>query len=230
MIRRLESKYLITAERAATIMAAVRPICRPDPFADARGEYTIHSLYYDTPGRRFYQANQFKEGVRFKPRIRFYGTEPSEAVFLELKRKVGDVVLKDRRRVGVAELETVLNQAPGSIDSFVGSVVGWGAIPTMHVRYTRRALVSELDTYARVTVDSALRGWAAEGRANLTCREEEMLAIDSDEVRGRSPVVLELKCEELIPAWMEQLVWQFGLVRQGFSKYCRAIERWGLVP
>ena len=60
--------------------------------------YRICSLYIDSPQLFLYNQTVLGEKNRFKLRIRFYDDDPAHPAFLEIKRRVTDVILKETRR------------------------------------------------------------------------------------------------------------------------------------
>jgi len=231
ILRRLEHKYFLTEPVAAAVEAAIQAYCSPDPLG-ADG-YTIHSLYYDTVDLAFFRANKLKQQWRHKPRVRIYDTNATGPVYLEVKSKEGDIVSKVRQRIEPARWPSVLD-APGPLhdQGFCELVRRTGAVPTLHVRYHRTAWVSDVDVYGRVTFDRRLRCALAHGDPDLRVHEQDLTFVDDPRVMFApgSFVVLELKCEQLIPRWMVNLVRRFELVQLGFSKYGAGIERMGLDP
>lgn len=234
---RYESKYLIDGRTRDAIRAAIAGICAPDPFtSESPGGvgYEVHSLYFDTPGLRFYHARRHREPERFKPRVRTYGDlGEGDVAFAEVKRKSNGVVRKTRRKVPLAQWAAFLEggepAAPSGAHGDVGflDAVRWtGAVPVVHVRYRREAWVGVLDPYARVTFDTHLRAAPARGSIEASVPEAALTFFDNPWACGTegSPVVLELKSEVLVPAWMTRLVRRFGLPLSSFSKYCQAID------
>ncbi len=232
---RLELKYLINEQIARMIQTEISPYCGPDPYnPPERGKgYNIYSLYLDTPANSFYRAKIRNEPDRVKLRARTYSA--TSPVHLEVKRKVRDVIEKTRVAVAretveraAAGLEIPLNDTPdhwGYLSRFSYLMTLTGARPILLVRYEREAYVSRVDRYARVTFDrkvdtQRVRGW------DLIGREKAWQSLEADwiEAGGPSPVLLELKCETLVPRWLSQLIQRHHLRLQGFSKYTRGLE------
>lgn len=232
VIERYELKYRIPPELVAPIRQAIRPYCRLDS-ASAAGPYLISSLYLDTPAHDFYHHTRDGVPRRFKLRIRRYTTGP---YFLECKRRVKDVIAKSRVAIPASAWPEILLRPGGErfvrsegdrrrLADFQERMHRWGAEPATVVRYAREAHVSEVDDYARVTFDHHLCGHAPMGW-HVPMTEPGWLPLDMPERYGLpvSGVVLELKCTSSVPFWMVDIVRRFGLVRQGFSKFCAALE------
>jgi len=233
---RYEFKYVVSEQVARAIAAAIAPFCELDRHSAAAPDcqYSITSLYLDSPGRAFHLAKVHRQHKRLKLRIRTYGDEADGPVFFEVKRKVGDVVLKSRAAApGEGWSDRLIGPQPGSADhaerQFRALLESFGAQPTLLANYRREAYVSTVDDYARVTFDRRLRyqpcsHWELLGAAQSWSAQDDVLA-----TRGTADgLVLELKATRAVPLWMSALVRRFDLMRCGFSKYCTGVERlWG---
>jgi SPX domain protein involved in polyphosphate accumulation len=97
---RYERKYLVNNEMLEPMRKRFMPFLVPDLNADQtelKSEYTVRSIYFDTPN--FDSLSEKKEGLenRLKLRIRGYNNYFSGCeVFLEIKRKFGDRIAKNR--------------------------------------------------------------------------------------------------------------------------------------
>ena len=102
IIERFEQKYIIHPRLVPQIRKYLQPFCIPDP--NGKGdipEYIVTTLQLDTPQMDLALAKERKMFARFKLRIRTYGTDanPNLPVFVELKRKVGGVIIKSRSKM-----------------------------------------------------------------------------------------------------------------------------------
>jgi hypothetical protein len=251
-LERLELKYLVDEKVAAAVRADLDLFCRGDPHnagqdaghrdgsstltgasPAARG-YRVSSLYLDSPALAFHEAKERGDAERLKLRVRTYSRE-SPAV-LELKRRVCDVIDKTRAAVdrkdveraarGLAGSENLGRVERGFLDRFAHAVAESGAQP--HIQYEREAYVSLVDHYARVTFDRQIQARRAKGW-DLDPGDRGWCAFDdswSHEPSGC--VILELKCQSLVPMWVLDLVRRHRLKRQSFSKYSVGIHLTGL--
>jgi SPX domain protein involved in polyphosphate accumulation len=205
-----------------------------DRYADPDGTYRIRSLYFDTMGFHLFWANEREQADRFKVRARVYPGKTSP-VFLEVKRRVKDVIVKSRGPVGVDEWQDVIRgRAPRAplpagarkaVDGFVYVVHRHHLEPRMVVEYEREAYVSLVDSYARLTFDR-----------KIVIQQKETLDLEVSPVRWRpvdhpartlvdgAACVLELKFERRPPGWMVALVKRLDLIRYSFSKYCYGVS------
>ncbi|WP_437682405.1 polyphosphate polymerase domain-containing protein [Sorangium sp. So ce131] len=235
VIERYEFKYLVPERLVPSIRTAVLPICRRDRYAGPDGSYRIRSLYFDTRELHLFWATEREAKDRFKLRARSYPGK-SSPVFLEVKRRYLDVIIKTRAAVPAADWEDLLLRggaaalarlppaAQKGAERFLAAYKRHHLQPTLLVDYDREAYESTLDKYARVTFDR-----------KVVCRQTETLDLDPPPGRWRSvdhpaqtkthePIcVLELKFERRPPAWMVALVRRLDLVRYSFSKYCYGV-------
>ncbi|NQU19813.1 MAG: polyphosphate polymerase domain-containing protein [Candidatus Nealsonbacteria bacterium] len=232
--RRFELKYILDERLAGAIRNFLRSHLEPDEHADAENNsYAITSIYLDNADLDLY--NQTMRGLknRFKLRIRFYDDNPASPAFLEIKKRVNDVICKERAKVtreaahrllcgGLLDESHLVNNngdpATGAaLQNFCRLCTAIGARGRAYVTYTREAYVLPNSNQIRVTFD------------------RELLATDYEQgtplsfpVAGSPPpmggVVLELKFTDRFPDWMREMVQAFCLQRTSFPKYIRCID------
>jgi SPX domain protein involved in polyphosphate accumulation len=233
---RYEAKYLIPESLCRVIRNAIAPFCQLDKYGAQASDhqYAISSLYFDSPALEFYRAKAERQYHRLKLRVRTYGEAADGPVFLEVKRKVDQLVRKNRQLVGRDDWAQRLLAGPdadsvGAERDFWSVMQSHAARPTLLVRYHREAYASVVDSYARVTFDRRLcfqpmRDFDLLGRAGSWIYLDDPTLTHG----SQSQVILELKATLSVPRWMLSLVQRLGLSRSGFSKYCNGVERlWG---
>ncbi len=224
---RYELKYTIPESATAAIRQSVQPFCVQDKnAAKSGGRYIITSLYFDSPQWECLRAKKERCFTRFKLRVRTYGELSDGPVFAEVKRKFGDVIIKNRRLVDKENwVEDIIGDNPETQD-FRSLMKRWQAGPVLLVRYEREPFMSVVDDYARVTFDRKITYQA--------CRDWDLLGDprawrSTDDVYSTRNVpralVLELKCTQSVPAWMLNLIRRHGLQQSSYSKYCNGAER-----
>lgn len=241
-LHRREYKCLIDEPTVERIRRYIRGICEVDPYAVASGgRYLIDTLYLDTPDLATYWATIEDRGDRYKLRVRGYPSAPGAPVFLEVKRRVGDTILKTRGAVqgdwaAVLEPDGPAPAAPGAtaakhraaIDNFICHYRYAPMLPTALVRYEREPYASLIDEYARVTFDRSISFQAATELSLASPRAHWMYLDHATAQRGLAPaasaVLLELKFTTMTPAWMREMVRALELQRVSFCKYSRAID------
>src|SRR3974377_960056 len=108
---RFELKYALEDARAVAVADFVQSYLRPSEHNGSgpiRGHPVI-SLYLDSPDYFFFRQAITGHKNRMKLRIRFYDDEWKRPAFLEVKRRVSEVICKDRAlitREGVRQILT----------------------------------------------------------------------------------------------------------------------------
>ena len=171
-------------------------------------------------------------------RVRSYGDTGEAPFFLEIKQKKVRIVRKFRVSVQDPTWHHILEK-PGAktlrdsdiegprnhLDLFLRLAQTYQAEPKVLLQYKRRAYVSQVDDYARVTFDTDLKYRPPTGYR--PCVEGAGL-IPCDHAAVFDPgcsVILELKCyASQVPLWMVDLIRGFDLLRRRFSKYVTAVR------
>jgi hypothetical protein len=176
-----------------------------------------------------------------KLRIRFYDDEWKRPAFLEVKRRVSDVICKDRAlisREGVRQILTSgwpdrpffsetthllhgrrRQDVSDDFWMFANSMRAYGSI---FVSYYREIYESGEDDELRVTFDRCVRGSRYDGSGELRVPKfgwGPFLPPYLAPMR-KDAVILELKFDNQAPRWMFDLVKIFNLTRIPICKYC----------
>jgi hypothetical protein len=239
-LERHEAKYIISPALVPRIRDYLKPFCLPDAYG--RGEppeYAVVTLQLDSPSLALHHAREWEALDRFKLRVRTYET-PGCPVFLEVKRKLGRVVVKSRAAVPAERWTSELIQRT-DIDlrfksdkeyvaflTFIRLAREIGARPVVRLRYVRESYFGVAEEYARVSFDRCLQYQPAHTWA-MQEPGAPWLAMDTDLMQNKlmpfSGVVLELKTTTEVPRWMVEMTREFDLERTGNCKYSTAV--WG---
>lgn len=215
---RYELKAVLSTEEAERVRTWASQRLKPDPFGDETGTYEVRTLYLDSPDLEIYHRAGEDRGTKF--RIRRYGTEG--LVWLERKRRRGDIVKKRRGEWPLAEL-TPLLAGRGSPEAWAGAfqdaVQGRELRPVLLVVYPRSAYSG--DTHQRLTLDWGVKVWRMG-------RDDDPFDPPGDPYQVTEDVILELKYDETMPPAFEELLELLGRGTCGFSKYSRGVEAAGL--
>lgn len=197
-----EVKFGVSRTVAGEIKAWAKRALQPDAHArpERDGAYAIETLYFDTAAQDvFYRSPGYRVA---KYRIRRY---EGEVAFLECKRKRGCRVQK-RRELVPMPLATLHDSA-----WFTGPVAVKGLLPACLVRYHRHAFFGSSESGpVRLTIDDGL---AAAAATDWSFIGEGFVSLPSD------VQILELKFSSVLPRQFRELIREFGIVSQGFSKY-----------
>lgn len=232
--QRFELKYWLPETRAVQVREFVQQYLALDPFGVGRPHlsYPVHSLYLDSPGLDTYRHTLNGNKNRYKLRLRYYDDRPHSPVFFEIKRRMNNVILKERggvRKEFVPHLlaghwaEPAHLLAPDSgtdlraTQHFQELMLSLQARPKMHVAYLREAYENEGDTSVRVTMDRVVLV-----KQNPT-PELRVESVEPVCVFGPT-VILELKFTDRFPGWFNTLVQRFDCTLSGAAKYAGGVE------
>lgn len=240
LLERHELKYLIPSSLVDPISDFVSIYCSKDNYSkdSEDGLYDVYSLYFDSPDYLFLRNRIEGAENRFNMRIRTYDNKSGMPCFFEIKQKRNRIVKKYRAVVRDPlwpdALDSSMHQMEGfqsekdalNADLFIRLVCSYQAAPKVLTHYRRKAYISDVDDYARVTFDMNLR-CQPEERLNLIPDEARMIAYDNETVFDPDCcVILELKCYSTqVPLWMLDLIRYFDLKQGSFSKYAASINQ-----
>ena len=117
---RVEFKYLVSNDLRDVIRRDLQPYVVTDALGGKKrdGEYTVRSIYYDTPQLECYDTKLDGLKVRNKFRIRGYDQpEADSLVFLEIKRKFNSFIAKHRAPLWSRDLEAFLTEP--DVDKYI---------------------------------------------------------------------------------------------------------------
>lgn len=214
VFKRMELKYRLSAVRFRPFLAALREYAEPDAY----GQYTIGSLYYDTPAYDLIRASLEKPVYKEKLRLRGYGIpKASDTVYLELKKKYNGEVFKRRvplpletaaRYMRTGEKPHPSCQVLEEIDWFTRCRP---LQPAAYLAYDRTALFDRADPGVRITFDERIRYRA--DHLDLSFGDEGALLFPD------GTVVMEIKLPGSMPLWLSRLLDSFALYPVSVSKY-----------
>ncbi|HWX22016.1 MAG TPA: polyphosphate polymerase domain-containing protein [Candidatus Binatia bacterium] len=243
---RYELKYVIEEPRAIAIADFLSSYLRPSEHNGSgpiRGHPVI-SLYLDSPDFFFFRQAYTGHKNRMKLRIRIYDDEWQRPAFLEVKRRVGEVICKDRAMITREGVRQILaagwpHQAYWSdcqhllhgkrrqdvsddFWQFANTVRARGAI---YVSYYREIYEAADDEELRVTLDRYIHGSSYDGSGRLSVPNRGWRPYLPPYLAPfpKDGVILELKFDNQAPRWMFDLVNIFNLRQTPVCKYSACI-------
>lgn len=219
-MQRFEMKYILTPEQTAHLRRGLKGRMQPDQF----GLTSIASLYYDTPDSRLIRASLEKPYFKEKIRLRSYGRATMDSpVYLELKRKAGDVVYKRRIRSTVPQVDQIFKgsigfTAEGQIAREIRSFMAYQQelIPACLIIYDRTAYF-EPGGSLRLTIDQNPR--YRMDRLDLTAQ------LDGISLLPPGYTILEIKVQDALPLWLTAVLSSGKIYKSTFSKYGEAYKQ-----
>jgi SPX domain protein involved in polyphosphate accumulation len=235
--RRRELKFLINEQIASSIKQFLGNRLTPDPYSQRSesNSYHVCSVYLDSRNSQLY--NQTTSGIknRYKLRVRIYEKDSDQPAYMEVKRRDGDAIKKQRTAVDRSVATSILAGDRNVLGELFAessmSRMQWqaitefchlrdriGAVGTVYVSYMREAYVSPETLDWRATFDRRL--------VTKPYAVGEPLVIPDDFIRSKQfdNVVLELKYSNRLPNWMQVLVRTFNLRASSFPKYIHCVD------
>src|SRR5437762_2940278 len=232
---RFELKYLIKEQTAEKVRDFVRCYLAIDEYGVGKPNYSypLHSLYLDSDTLEIYWRTVNGDKNRFKLRLRYYSDNPDTPVFFEIKRRMKDVILKQRGGVRQSAVPLILSghlpeeqhmitKDPGSlvaVQRFQELMHEIQAKPKSHIFYQREAYVADNDE-VRVTMD---RDVYSEPNLSSTIKVKMTKPVLS----YAGFVILELKFTNRFPNWFRELVRVANVMQCGAAKYLSGIQLMG---
>ncbi len=237
---RYEYKYFVPMSKLEMLRQLIGPFTRLDPYAAQQPakEYTVRSIYFETPDFECYQTKIEGLKHRNKVRLRGYNTyDGTNVVFMEIKRKYEAPILKNRAMVhfnefkkiakGEAALEDYLknggDKIPHALDNgkrFFYNLYARKMKPVICVVYEREPYLNlqpEKENDLRITLDKNLRSRAYPTIDDLFDQSQMVSALSGY-------FILEVKFNKAYPVWMKPIIGVMGLHRESASKYCICID------
>jgi hypothetical protein len=241
--QRFELKYLVTPDTALRIRDFLQSYIflqqiDLDEFSVGKPDlsYEVHSIYLDSDDLKLYWDTINGDKNRYKLRLRYYTAGPTAPVFFEVKRRMNNIIVKQRggvRQDAVHEL--LLGHVPDpshlagrnpkylpALEKFCQLMADVQARPRIHIAYFREAYVSSNDQ-VRVTMDRHVRA-----EPNLKGIPKVEMLHPRHSFQNR--VILELKFTNRFPDWFGELVRRFGVMQRGAAKYCESVQAVGAGP
>ena len=223
--RRYEFKYIVRNSTAELIHQDVSEFLEPDPFLKQTSQesYLVRSLYFDNSASDYFYEKIDGLKTRRKYRLRTYSSNflDAQMFFLEEKGKKNERTYKNRKWFDIADLDRFLaddsinwliEEQSGDefIDQYIYDSVRRQLRPTVVVEYQRRPLISNHDSYFRITFDSDLLSFPSNGLFLENERHIKCLP---------GYTIIELKFLRRIPLWFHRIIQSRELRRVSVSKF-----------
>jgi SPX domain protein involved in polyphosphate accumulation len=231
---RYEYKYYIPLQYLDNLREAILPYLRYDIHSESlqKKEYTVRSIYLDSPRLLTYYEKLAGTKERNKFRVRGYNNlSENPNIFIEIKRKSDDQISKDRVKLLYSDLDKFIEEKDYSLlkgyPSDGSTITGarnflyyynlYHLKPTILITYDREAFECKFDTGLRITFDKYVRTKLVNSFSDLFSDENLMPSL-------RKYFVLEIKFHRIVPSWLPVVFKKYNLFRDSASKYCMSID------
>ena len=221
---RVEEKFCCTAREMYSLQRRLDGVLRADDNEHNDEGYLVSSLYFDDPADTCLLAVRDGCSRRRKYRIRIYNNSLA-VIKLEVKEKLDAMTRKRSRQItpetlreimaGSFQTDTVSPEDPAFL--FHLAATTRTLRPKVIVAYERKAYLYGPGN-VRITLDRHVRASRQTERFGTT-------DISYDALTGPD-AVLEVKYDELLPAFLKQLLELNTLQQTSFSKYQLCRERY----
>ena len=223
---RFELKYRLSYPQYYKIRSALRPYIKPDHFTAVapEGKYLVRTLYFETHDYRAYYEKMNGDSERIKLRLRTYtdSIDNNPAVRVELKVRKANTMEKYGTFISTADYLYFMQwlhwpvEGDPVLDEFKRYLHLKELRPQVLVEYRREGYVSRSKDEIRITLDHRVQSAHA---ATLFPPKHVFF-------RAHHPhsVVLEVKCRHNRPAWLRNMVQDYGLKVVANSKYTQGIQ------
>ena len=212
VMKRYELKFKLSKDQLAFFQNEISKYMKIDQY----GLTTVSSLYFDTPN--FSLINKSIEKPKFKEKIRLRSYGPStktSPVFLEIKRKLDDIVYKRRIRTTEEEVNKFLNgdyefekeQISRELKAFKEEH------PYLEPKYliiVDRVAYYQENSDLRITIDTNPKYRTY----NLNLHS----GTDGIPLLEEGGAILEIKVQYSIPAWLSAILAKGKIYKTSFSK------------
>ena len=220
---RNEWKYYCRQGDLAVLEQRFGSLLDLDEHTGESGIYEIHSLYFDDYRDSCAWDNDVGTDVRFKYRIRYYGTDLG-TLHLERKEKLHGLCRKLSCRLTVDQYKQILEGDTAELfwetdndllRRFCKDVMTYGFAPKVIVDYQRTAFVEPISN-VRITLDQ-----------NITASNAISSFLEPDYMTypllEPGMHILEVKFDDVLPGQLKRCLCEDYLVQTAFSKYylCR---------
>ena len=222
---RFEYKYRLTHAQYLQVKASIVPSMRLDEYSRAAPQhrYLVRSIYLDTDNFTNYVEKVHGDADRVKLRIRTYSPAPSSTTPLraEFKARRGIAVEKHSAWISFSDYQTFSKTRhwPALDDPILIEFERYVHLknlkPKIIVEYLREGFRARDGGNLRITFDHQVRSAHA-----------ALLYPHKPFFRAHHPgwIVLEIKCVDNQPDWLQHIVKGFGLRPCTNSKYIQGIN------
>ena len=212
VMKRYELKFKLSKEQLVFFQSEILKHMKVDQY----GLTTISSLYFDTPNYSLINKSIEKPKFKEKIRLRAYGpATDTSPVFLEVKRKLDNIVYKRRIRTTEKEVNEFLKgdyefekeQISRELKAFKEEH------PNLEPKYliiVDRTAYYQEDSDLRITIDTNPK--------YRTTKLDLHSGFDGIPLLEEGGAILEIKVQYSVPVWLSEILAKGKIYKTSFSK------------
>lgn len=221
IFKRVERKYYLSNNQFIDFLKLIEERLILDKYSKGNG-YTVNSVYFDNESNVLIHRSVNKPYFKEKLRARSYS---DDLIFLEIKRKIGNIVTKRRINLNNEEYYNFIEKRiiPSDFnekDTQIAKEILYlidkhHLVPKLHITYDRIAYYDKDDSTFRITFDH-----------NILYKEYNKEDTKVGVVVPNDEYVMEIKFENSLPLWIVKALNEVGLYdKRSFSKCGRAYKK-----
>jgi len=231
---RFEIKMWVNNEKISQARDFIEQYTHTDPHSsliDGEKQYTVRSIYFDTPNLDFYYDKLDGLKVRKKVRIRAYNNDESSG-FIEIKRRYNNRIIKERVGMAWQQIKNICHETSLAndiqsqfshqdrivVNKFIYNLYRIKLEQILLVVYEREAFLDILNENNRATLDKNVRICGCQNLMDLFNGNNLLDLTDRY-------FILEFKFNDFMPKWMRMMIRNMQLRPESISKYCLGIDR-----
>lgn len=215
---RYEFKYVLPSWVMNEIESEIMNFMEYDKFVKNKNNhsYFVRSIYFENQQNdNFYEKI---DGIKYrtKYRIRTYSKIFNKNIFLEKKSKDNDRVFKKRIKVSKSNFYKIMDNKIQNIElknlneknfysDFIFKITKKEEFPKIIIDYNRKPLVSDYDSYFRISIDYNLIARSKNLKQMINCLPDYK--------------IMEVKFFRRIPLWFLRIIQKYNLKRVSISKF-----------
>ena len=227
VFNRYEHKYMLDKDTFEKVIAVMDAHMDLDSHNAGHIPYTIANIYFDTRDNYLIRHSLEKPIYKEKLRLRSYGVpNENDKVFLEIKKKYNGIVNKRRTALTLSEAyEFVLSgQSPPPqkymnlqvINELTYFMNCYDLSPKVYLAYDRIAYFESGNPDLRISFDTNIRS----RRYDLGLENGDF----GERLPGGEYYLMEIKTALAKPLWLADMLTEYNIKRQSFSKYGTEFE------
>ena len=227
---RHEYKYVCPLDKMICIKNSVDALMELDCHATEQGEYAVRSVYFDDYYDSCYKDNMYGVDPREKFRVRIYNGDSSK-ITLELKQKQKSKTKKISCPLTRELCEEIINGEIPDITAIASPLYRKFCVQLQNRRLTPKVIV-EYDRIPYVYGDGNVRVTFDKNiRSSNQCNNFLESDLFFRPVMEKNKHLIEVKFDEFLPDFINQMVEHEGLGQSSFSKYylCRKYSLGGII-